>query len=87
MVLGYGSCTYCDAVRSCESLEDLKDLVNNTWRSIRWFDLTSNSFKEYEDNEIYMVQHWFHTPVGKEFFEVAKAHAKKAMAELLLQRD
>lgn len=35
---GWGSCSGCDALQSCDSYKSLGDLMSNLMRSVEWFD-------------------------------------------------
>ena len=35
--IAYGSCSGCDALEGCESLDELNSLQNSVWNDIRWF--------------------------------------------------
>ena len=36
LVFGYGSCSYCDALEGCSSVQDVKDLQESLFGSIEW---------------------------------------------------
>lgn len=36
LCFGWGSCSGCDALQACRSLEDLQDLQNHLLKSIHW---------------------------------------------------
>lgn len=38
LVFGWGSCSYCDILQSCENFDDLQNLSDHLETSIKWFD-------------------------------------------------
>ena len=38
LVFGWGSCSGCDALQACDSIEELQELCSELENSIRWFD-------------------------------------------------
>lgn len=36
LVQGYGSCSYCDALQSCESLDDVQALIHRMYDAVVW---------------------------------------------------
>lgn len=38
LYFGWGSCSYCDALRGCRDYDDLQQLMDHLESSIRWFD-------------------------------------------------
>ena len=39
VTFGWGSCSFCDALQSCQSYQDLATLRDDIERGIQWFDL------------------------------------------------
>ena len=37
LVFGYGSCSGCDSLQACNSLDDLSELRDRLYRDIAWF--------------------------------------------------
>jgi hypothetical protein len=35
---GYGSCSGCDALQACETLEEIVELAQDFWEGVQWFD-------------------------------------------------
>lgn len=38
LVFGWGSCSGCDALQSCDTLSEVTALRDSLWESVRWFD-------------------------------------------------
>lgn len=65
--VGYGSCSYCDALEACQSLEEVERVQKNIYNSIKWFK-TLDEVKAYilsDDQEL----QWYHHEYGWEGFE------------------
>ena len=43
---GWGSCSGCDALQSCHTLEEVNELAISLYESIRWFQ-TKDAFREW----------------------------------------
>lgn len=56
VAIGYGSCSYCDALEACDSDEDIMELRDSIRRSIREFE----SILDFEK--------WFNTQAHLEFW-------------------
>ncbi len=51
LVLGWGSCSACDALRACSSFEDIDDLILQIQSQARWFDTTDEVIKHVYTND------------------------------------
>ena len=38
LIFGWGSCSGCDALQACNSLEEVQELCDSLQRDIKWFD-------------------------------------------------
>lgn len=38
LVIGWGSCSGCDALQACSNDHDLRELVDSLWSQVKWFD-------------------------------------------------
>lgn len=43
---GWGSCSGCDALQACSTLDDVQELMDDLYNSIKWFD-TIEEAREY----------------------------------------
>jgi hypothetical protein len=69
---GWGSCSGCDALQSCQSLEQIDELRNGLNRDIQWFDSREEALRFFEGRD-WEVQYSWHAEETKEFVERAKA--------------
>ena len=69
---GWGSCSGCDALQSCDSYEDLAYLYDSLYAGTQWFDsaVALNNYITNRDWEFYIDGR-----PGDEFFEKVKALA------------
>ena len=45
LIFGWGSCTYCDALQGCDTIEEVQELCNKLENDIRWFDTAEEALK------------------------------------------
>lgn len=63
LIIGWGSCSGCDALQGCSNNEELNDLVNSLWNNIKWFDtkeevLNYINSEDREENFYYHSEEW-----------------------------
>lgn len=73
LVIGWGSCSGCDAMLDCSTWEELEELKEKVSGEIRWFD-------DYQSAEDYIVNHdwrgqWYgyNTKANQQFIDRVKA--------------
>lgn len=71
LIFGYGSCSGCDALQACETTDEVEELRNHLYHSIRWEETFEEmlSFLENHDweTDCYGNRH------GRQFIEKVKA--------------
>lgn len=45
LVFGWGSCSYCDALQGCETIEEVQELCDELENSIVWFDTAEDALE------------------------------------------
>lgn len=50
LIVGYGSCSYCDAYEACSTPKDYLDLRNSYIPEIVWFDSLTDCYKFFTDH-------------------------------------
>jgi hypothetical protein len=51
LIFGWGSCSGCDALQACNSLEDVQELCNELQDSIRWFDDKQSALEYFKTHD------------------------------------
>lgn len=49
--LGRGSCSGCDALQACGSIEEVQELMDELWQSIMWFDTRTDALKFFIEHD------------------------------------
>jgi hypothetical protein len=73
---GWGSCSGCDALQACDSLEEVDNLINSLASSIHWEDSAEDLLK-WMDERDWELQYVWHVDEFKAFL----AQAKEALAK------
>lgn len=75
LVIGWGSCSGCDALQACSSIADVQKLADEIEASCVWLDREAMIAKltTWESTE---GQHWWHAEEGKRFVAEALAALK-----------
>lgn len=68
LVVGYGSCSYCDALEGCESLDDVYNLRNSIRDNVKWFD-SFDELKSYVTDDNKDLEWYAHEEQWPEFLE------------------
>ncbi len=48
---GWGSCSGCDALQACRSIEEIQELMDELWQSIMWFDTKAEAYKFFVEHD------------------------------------
>ena len=51
LIFGWGSCSGCDALQGCNTVEDVQELCNDLENSIRWFDTKEEAIEWFENHD------------------------------------
>lgn len=59
LTYGWGSCSGCDALQGCSSIEEVQELMDSLYNSIQWFDdlKSVKSYFETRDWELDWIGH------------------------------
>ena len=71
LTFGWGSCSGCDALQGCNSIDEVQDLMNDLYDSIIWFDSLSE-LKSYFENKDWTLCHEWYIDEFKEFIRNVK---------------
>ena len=70
LVFGWGSCCCCDALQSCNSIEEVQELCNELENDILWFDTAEEALKWFNEHDWLGDWSWY-TDEGKQFVHEA----------------
>ncbi len=48
---GWGSCSGCDALQACRSIDEVQSLMDYLWQSIMWFDSKDETVKFFTEHD------------------------------------
>ena len=51
LVFGWGSCSGCDALQACNSLEEVQELYDELFDSIKWFDSRASAVEYFKGHD------------------------------------
>lgn len=74
---GWGSCTGCDALQACVSYAELQELIDDTEKSIAWFD-TLQAAKDFVSSEERRASYYWHKEDYQEFVRQVNALTEDA---------
>jgi hypothetical protein len=66
LIFGWGSCSGCDALLACDSLEEVQELCDSLQEDIKWFDDKKQAL-EYFANHDWQGDYSWHQTETKEF--------------------
>lgn len=61
VVIGWGSCSGCDALQSCTSYDEVNRLIDGIQNDIKWFDSLDEVKKHVSDEEAREVEFSYHS--------------------------
>jgi len=67
LTFGWGSCSGCDALQSCDTLGKLNDLIESLQNDIKWFDSVENAVDYILDEEARKGEWRYHESLWEEF--------------------
>ena len=68
LVFGWGSCSGCDALKMCDTPQEVAELMQKLHEGIRWFDSLSEA-KDYICSEERNINFYFHESEWSEFVD------------------
>lgn len=74
LVVGFGSCSYCDALEGCESQEEVDNLAQSLYDGIKWFDSLEEAKNYIADQDERNLSWYAHDGGWPEFLEKVKTY-------------
>ena len=66
LIFGWGSCSGCDALQACDSLEEVQELCDSLQDDIKWFDDKKQALEYFTNHDWQGDYSWYQTET-KEF--------------------
>ena len=74
LVIGWGSCSGCDALQACSNDRDLRELVDSLWNQVKWFDTIEQAKAYLNDEEEREGSYYSHTTNWKNFISEVNSY-------------
>lgn len=69
LTFGWGSCSGCDALQACDTIDEVQELMDRLHNAIIWFDSLQELKCYISDYSIVELQWYFYSDTFKEFRE------------------
>lgn len=76
LTFGWGSCSGCDALQACDTIDEVQELMDNLYNAIKWFDSLQELKCYISDYSIVELQWYFYSDTFKEFREKVLNYGK-----------
>ena len=71
LTFGWGSCSGCDALQACNTIDEVQELMDKLYSDIKWFD-SLDALKEYFEKIDWTLKYQYSIPEFKEFLTEIK---------------
>lgn len=68
LIFGWGSCSGCDSLQACESIDEIQQLINDLVDKVKWFD-SLDEIKSYFLTKDWGLEYSWHAEETKEFIQ------------------
>lgn len=76
LMFGWGSCSGCDSLQACESYEDIENLAESLYNSIKWFDSKEECLEWFNKHDWKGDYSWYYQET-RDYVEKAKEFLSK----------
>ena len=76
LIFGWGSCSGCDALQRCESIEEVQELCNYLENSIKWFDSQEEALEWFENHDWEGDYYWYDRGETRKYVKMAIIYLK-----------
>lgn len=73
LIFGWGSCSGCDALQSCQSIEQVQSLFDEMKQDVKWFD-SLDLLKKYVIEKDWELEYCWHESETREFIDQVLKH-------------
>lgn len=81
LCFGWGSCSGCDALQSCNTIEDVQDLMDSLYVSIKWFGSRIEALSWFNSHDWEGDYSWGDTEF-RDFVAAAKSELSRVVVKL-----
>ena len=74
LIFGWGSCSGCDALQSCDNIDEVQELMNQLYSDIKWFDSLEEVKKYLSKDAIQELKYYYRTTEFKQFKKQVYEH-------------
>lgn len=71
LTFGWGSCSGCDALQACNTIDEVQELMDKLYSDIKWFN-SLDALKEYFEEIDWTLKYQYSIPEFKEFLTEIK---------------
>ena len=68
LIFGWGSCSGCDALQGCESMEEVQNLINDLVNDVRWFE-SLEDLQAYFKTKDFSLEFYYNSDATEEFIQ------------------
>lgn len=68
LIFGWGSCSGCDALQSCETMQDVQNIFDSLVHNVKWFN-SLEELKKYFKEKDWPLDYSWHLDEGKLFVQ------------------
>lgn len=69
LIIGWGSCSGCDALKKCETTEEIEYLINTIKNNVKWFSSAQEALS-YVKNKDWIDEYSWHDTETKTFVDI-----------------
>lgn len=66
LIFGWGSCSGCDSLQRCETIQEIQELMNSLQNDVQWFDSMEELGNHFIERD-WALQYSWHAEETKEF--------------------
>ena len=66
LIFGWGSCSGCDALQGCDTIQEVQELMNSLYNGITWFDSLA-ALQDYFAEKDWSLEYCYHIETFKKF--------------------
>lgn len=74
LIFGWGSCSGCDALQSCDNIDEVQELMDQLYSDIKWFDSLEEVKKYLSKDAIQELKYYYRTTEFKQFKKQVYEH-------------
>ena len=68
LIFGWGSCSGCDALQGCDSMDEVQNLINDLVNDVRWFE-SLEDLQAYFKTKDFSLEFYYNSDATEEFIQ------------------